>query len=366
MKPKVVIDNDVYRKVMFWIMKAQGKEVSGLGNIQVEKDGVIRVVSAMLLPQVNGATHTDIEPDAVCKAMFELKDSPGELKWWWHSHVMMNVFWSGTDMATIRDFGAGGWIVATVLNQKREVRSAFYSQDGQRTPWGVQPLFLDELTTEITDYIDPRTHEWEAEYAKNVTEWKPKVAHFPMTATQPTWIDRREHGSGRTASLLTGITDADWRQAASAEVAANRPKGMTKRQWKAIRRQVAELEAQSKQLVLSAKPELTDAHGFTSDEREEMALAGFEEVDIRGFVDQDMTPAELLELSRAGVYCQDLEWMLSEGWKPSDVMNMARGSADHKSRVLRSILDDGQADLDESLIEDAYDHIMASRERGYS
>src|SRR5687768_16700469 len=131
---RVVIDQEVYQKIMHWVNKSNF-EVSGLGNVILEEGGIMRVVDAIMLPQKNGHTHTDIEGEDAAKAMYLLRNAPGDLKFWWHTHVDMDVFWSGTDRDTIRKIGAGGWFLSTVFNKKNQTRSAYYSVDGTVTPF---------------------------------------------------------------------------------------------------------------------------------------------------------------------------------------------------------------------------------------
>lgn len=183
MKAKIEIDQKVYHKIMHWIDKSS-VEVSGLGKLTL-KDGVYRVTSAMLLPQKNGATHTDIEGDAVGKAMFMLKDEPGDLRFWWHSHVNMDVFWSGTDKDTIHKIGQGGWFVSTVFNKRRQMKSAIFISNafarGGMFSDG-ESLFVDDVHTEIMTYLSgEEIKEWDAEYDKNVTAFEKKYQQEELT-----------------------------------------------------------------------------------------------------------------------------------------------------------------------------------------
>lgn len=61
---------------------------------------------------------------SIAKAMYETRDDEGMFNFWWHSHVNMGVFWSGTDMDTIRQIGSQGFVVATVFNKKNEMLDA--------------------------------------------------------------------------------------------------------------------------------------------------------------------------------------------------------------------------------------------------
>lgn len=164
--PKVVIDDMVYQKIMWWVNKSNN-EVSGLGKVRRVGD-VIHVIDVMLLPQKNSGSTTDIEGDDVGKAMFELKDTEGDLRFWWHSHVDMAVFWSGTDMDTMKKVAAGGWFVNTVFNKRREMRTAISMND----PF---PAILDNLETTIQRSLDGNlVATWDAEYKEKVTDHVPK------------------------------------------------------------------------------------------------------------------------------------------------------------------------------------------------
>lgn len=161
---KIEIEEDVYNKVMHWVHKAGTEEVSGLGKvIYDEENACFRVIDAILLKQENTAGTTDIDAAAVTQAMFELKDTPGSLNWWWHSHVKMAVFWSGTDLGTIETLGKGGWFVSTVFNQHNEMRSCYY----QTKPHAV---FADNLETEVLRYCDDEdVADWDKEFDEKVT-----------------------------------------------------------------------------------------------------------------------------------------------------------------------------------------------------
>lgn len=158
LQPKVVINEDVYQKVMYWIKKAPG-EVSGMGKVIFDPiKNEFRVVSAYLLKQKNTGSSTEIDATAMGKLMFETRNDPGELRWWWHSHVNFGTFWSNTDMTTIRELGGQGWILATVLNKKEDRLSAFC----QAAPCF---LFVDKLDTSIDRRLDADLEKsWADEY----------------------------------------------------------------------------------------------------------------------------------------------------------------------------------------------------------
>lgn len=252
-KPSLIINADVHRKVMHWVNKSKF-EVSGLGTVVKEKSGILRVTSAMLLPQKNTSTHTEIDADAVCKALYDLRDAEGELKWWWHSHVQMGVFWSGTDNDTIKELGKEGWIVATVFNQKNEVRSAAYAASSLICPWNDNPmdLFYDDLPFSVDTQEHPDTAKWDAEY-KDRVENATAFPTLPLagTSTGATLWDTRgrftrmsTQGGGTTteAAFWKRYTPEELEQAIRAEKASARPKGMSKYNWGFIKRASKEMQ----------------------------------------------------------------------------------------------------------------------------
>ena len=160
--PTIEIDKEVFKKIMYWIDKT-GAEISGLGKVLVDKErNVIRVIEAVLVKQENTGTSTELDAAAVGRAMFRLKDSPGELRFHFHSHANMGVFWSSTDQDMIKMLGSQGWFCATVFNKKREMLSAYVQASPVRFVCSDVPTTVDKDT-----YINEA---WDKEYAENVTE----------------------------------------------------------------------------------------------------------------------------------------------------------------------------------------------------
>lgn len=159
---KITIDSRCYQKIMHWINKTDN-EVSGLGKIQV-LDNSILVTDAMLLPQFNGRAHTDIEPEDVALLEFQLKDTPGNLRFWWHSHVNMDVFWSKQDKDTQIELAKGGWFLSTVFNKRQQMRSSICTSRPV-------PVFCDNIPTEIIQFLPEETiKKWDDEFDLNVKD----------------------------------------------------------------------------------------------------------------------------------------------------------------------------------------------------
>lgn len=174
---KIVISELAQKKIQHWVDKADF-EVSGFGKVEyIPKDEAFLVTDAYLVKQEGGGAHTDIDQTALAQLMFKTKDIPGLLNFWWHSHVNMDVFWSGTDKSTIMELGGQGLCVATVFNKRRQMRSAVCAK--MAGIFGEKVLFWDEITTTIgADSAVPE--EWNKEFDDNVQRKK-----YPAPYTGP-------------------------------------------------------------------------------------------------------------------------------------------------------------------------------------
>lgn len=138
----------VYQKIMHWVKKSN-YEVSGFGNVKYDKKNkIFTVVDAFLVKQQNTSASTTTDEADLGKLMYEQDKAfgDGSVKLWWHSHADMNVFWSGTDLDTIKKYGGNGYIVATVFNKKEEMRSAVCFQT-QHPMFGKAVTMVDDIAT---------------------------------------------------------------------------------------------------------------------------------------------------------------------------------------------------------------------------
>ncbi len=170
---KITLSELVHSKVKHWVHK-QDLEVSGFGLTEVrEVNGVkeVYVHDCYLLEQEVGMAHTDIDAASLGKLMSRVLADRTlrkyQLNWWWHSHVDMNVFWSSTDVDTIKSIGKNGLCIATVFNKKGEMRSAI-SYPTTHPILGEQLQLLDNVDTFFEYNIDPRTKDWDEEFTLNV------------------------------------------------------------------------------------------------------------------------------------------------------------------------------------------------------
>lgn len=206
----IEIEPMVYQKVMHWVNKSDF-EVSGMGTVIHDKErNVLRVVDAILLKQENGPATTELDGQSISKAMFQLKDSPGSLRWWWHSHVNMDVFWSGTDMAAIKTLGGAerdrpAWFCMTVFNKKQEMLSAYVQNQPVR-------MIASDLETTIAAQLPAEVvAEWDKQYDDNVENksytWVSKYGKDDdddnLFSGPPFWETRRQDDDDEDEEVVT-------------------------------------------------------------------------------------------------------------------------------------------------------------------
>lgn len=146
--PKVAVPEKVWKRLLAYI-EACPMEVGGLGTIEW-RDGKLVVTDVFLLEQEVTNVKTLLDPAAVHRflnAWVRDGKDPALLKFWWHSHADMSVFWSEMDMATIRQFTQEDWLVSLVGNHKRETRTRITSS----LPF---PFAFDFIPVEVIPDVD--------------------------------------------------------------------------------------------------------------------------------------------------------------------------------------------------------------------
>jgi hypothetical protein len=124
----VEVDAVCMSKLWLWTDMARG-EVSALGMVEEIRDsqtGVIaslRVTDVYLIKQVSTDAETELDPKAVAELMLELEQAGqdvSKLRFWWHSHGSLSVFWSDQDESCVADLANGEYLLALVVNKRRE------------------------------------------------------------------------------------------------------------------------------------------------------------------------------------------------------------------------------------------------------
>ena len=160
--PIVHIPREVHNKIMHWVRKGGSHECSGMGKIVI-KDGHPHIVDAWMVKQKNHSAESEMDGDDLARLLFQKKDIPGIMSFWWHSHAGMSTFWSTTDRDQIAKLANNGMCVATVFNNRGESRSCVAAN----APF----LFhVDDVKLEIVeDEINlEKIKSWDFEYTDKV------------------------------------------------------------------------------------------------------------------------------------------------------------------------------------------------------
>lgn len=188
MNYEIKFDSKVYKKLGFYVQYADG-EVSGFGKIARDKDNptIFHVTDIVLLEQNCTGVTTELTQDAQAEFMDELITAGkgaeiGEWRLWWHSHVDMNCFWSGTDDKAIDSLDTGlekdNFWLSTVFNKKGEVKARIDSyypiratvDDVDVTYKVVQTKLEKECEIEVLSKVKAKTYYNQEKETKILTE----------------------------------------------------------------------------------------------------------------------------------------------------------------------------------------------------
>jgi hypothetical protein len=151
--PTIAIKEDVYRKLMTYA-RLCNNEISALGTVNIV-NGVLLIDSVQLFDQTVSGTSTDLSSEDISKFLFECIKSgknPESLKFWWHSHVNMGVFWSAIDTDTIDRFKSG-WMISMVSNKRNEFKLRIDLFEPFRCTFDNLSLDIDYSSTDIDKIV---------------------------------------------------------------------------------------------------------------------------------------------------------------------------------------------------------------------
>lgn len=161
---EVSVTRLVDEKMYAWTQIAEG-EVSGLGLAKTwsDDDGIFHIHAdkLWLFEQECTAGSTDIHshPGAKYANRAAQMDRGNDMRFWWHSHVNMETYWSSTDEEQIESTKMPGAFLSIVTNKQgdRRVRVDFtpYPEDGDLDnphEKKIPEFKLDNLDMSIRDY----------------------------------------------------------------------------------------------------------------------------------------------------------------------------------------------------------------------
>lgn len=372
-KPELKINfkKEVHDEIMFYV-NASNFEVSGLGNVTYNPEKkFFEVVSICLLKQENTPAHTEIDADAVCSAMYQLRDAPGSLNFWWHSHVNMGCFWSSEDMDTIKELGDNGWILATVFNKKNEHRSAFWT--GGECSFSQLPVFIDEIPSHVAD---SRFKDWQENYESkvtNVTYKAPKRTYqsqknYSGYGSYGSYADdywpygggyvkagKKNHGNHTEG--MSKLSADKLLEAMKAKSAKDRPKGMSKTAYVGFKSgdyshptldmelcnlfDYYDIEEMEEIIKATSRPKGVDVNdwllikkysdtpientkktseGIHPETFEFLTECHFTEHQVTQMINLDLKEEEMIELADSGIPADEVLGCLNSGWTPQDIV----------------------------------------------
>ena len=181
-------------------------EISGLGMVEEREEGLV-ITEIFLLEQEGSGGSTTLDPAALAKFVTELAlkgVDTSKLKFWWHSHVNFQCFWSGTDHACMDAFGVKDYFIATVGNKKGESRTRI-------DVYGDLRMFKDDVPLRVLPTAE--SIQMEKEVKAEIKEKVKEIAVIPGKwgaagrntgdFTRKTTVGKHSKSSGEQLSLVT-------------------------------------------------------------------------------------------------------------------------------------------------------------------
>ena len=170
--PHLILPFDVHNTLALYVASVTG-EISGLGEVAYySKTNELVVERLHLIEQESSGSETELKPEALqafLMSYIEGKGDPVKLRFHWHSHANMSLFWSTQDDKLCQGWDAP-WFLALVTNKKGE----YLARLELREPF---PLTLPVVVL-LEPYYDP------ALAASIATEVKEKVKEKTYVTTQ--------------------------------------------------------------------------------------------------------------------------------------------------------------------------------------
>lgn len=157
--PKLTIYREDYLRLIAYAFEAKG-EISGFMKVTQHDDGQgFHIHAPVIFEQECTGVTTDLDTTSVAKFFDDIvrvqNGDPTEYRCWWHSHVDMDVFYSGTDNKSIDEFTEDwGFAIGITVNRKGEI----YTRIQYNNPLWIEienvPLMIKEtLADSILDTI---------------------------------------------------------------------------------------------------------------------------------------------------------------------------------------------------------------------
>lgn len=162
-KLKLLVPLAIYRKIMAYVQICD-LEISGFAELEYNEARNAFIVGEpyLLEQEVSGAaTHMDEEDVSKFNLQYIKKGGTQLPRLWWHSHVDMQAFFSAIDEDTLKQLQNDTFIVALVLNKRKEWKAkAYLYSETDSNIMGIK------FKTKEWIEIDPLPAEVELEYER--------------------------------------------------------------------------------------------------------------------------------------------------------------------------------------------------------
>jgi len=165
---------EVEERIRHYVALASG-EVSGLGLVE-EVDGGFLVTDVFLPRQECTPGGTELDQDWVAALLVTLEEEgrdSGGLKFWWHSHAGMGVFWSQTDEQCIAGLANDNYYISLVTNKAGDVLARLDIFNPLR-------VTLDEVPVVVRGRDDGLMARCRKEFEERVVELAGPVLRSPL------------------------------------------------------------------------------------------------------------------------------------------------------------------------------------------
>ena len=150
---KLILPAAIEAKIHAYVMAAS-TEIAGFGKVVIDKVAETATVTDVIIvkQEVTGGT-ADLNTQAIARFQTELVrrgESAKDWVLWWHSHVNMAAFFSGTDTDTMDSSTEYRYLISLVVNKRKERRARLDVYEPTH-------IYLDNLTIEVEDaaYVVP-------------------------------------------------------------------------------------------------------------------------------------------------------------------------------------------------------------------
>jgi len=176
-------------------------EISGFGIVEKDANDCYTITKLYCPVQTCGGSDTEVgaaELSSLLGEVIDAGENPENLRLWWHSHVNMAAFWSGTDNTTAKELAriAGGWFISIVGNKRGELRTRVDLAHPFTMLWDELPLRIvipvnTDLRAQIAAEVKAKVSTREIiiygrnSYRRDFDDDKKEVAQLPNTKGGP-------------------------------------------------------------------------------------------------------------------------------------------------------------------------------------